>query len=122
MSETEQQLENVLKGRFVKRVFQESVKDIDRAQVMYMRGHGFDSVEWYTGRSFVSSKTALEYTQMLKHRFVDMKTRNTKKGKIRKKAHPIHNKVIYGHYNNIIRELSFGFTEAIKEQLRQLND
>lgn len=120
MTQQEKQLEDVLKGRFIKRVFQESIKDIDKAQVVYLSGHGFNSPEWFNARSFVASETALEYSQLKKHRFVDMKTRNTKKGKIRKKAHPVHNKILYGHYNNIIRELSVGFTEAIKEQLREL--
>jgi hypothetical protein len=57
-----------------------------------------------------------------KHRFVDMKTIQTDKGKKKKKNHPIYNKIIWEHYNNVIRELSFGFTEAAKEELRKLED
>ena len=114
------QLDDILKGRFIRRVFEETAKEIDQAQVTYMSGHGFEDTNWYSMRNFVSDESALVYSQMLKHRFVDMKTRNTAKGKVRKKQHPIHNRIIYGHYNNIIREMSFGFTEAAKEQLRQL--
>ena len=51
-----------------------------------------------------------------------MKTIQTDKGKKKKKNHPIYNKIIWEHYNNVIRELSFGFTEAAKEELRKLED
>jgi hypothetical protein len=118
--QNQEQLDDVLKGKFIKRVFEDSIKDIDKAQVAYMGAHNFVNENWYSGRSFIASDTALDYTQMLRHRFVDMKTRNSKKGKLRKKAHPIHNKIIYGHYNNIIKELAYGFTEAAKEGIRQL--
>jgi len=47
-----------------------------------------------------------------------MKTRETSKGKLRKKRHAIHNKIIYGHLNNIAREVSVGYTDAVIEELK----
>ena len=114
--------QQILERRFIRRVLQDSSKDIDRAQRSYMSGRGFENNDWYSGRSFQVTENELGYTHLKKHRFVDMKTRNTPKGKVRKKAHPIHNKIIWGHYNNIIKEFHFGFTNAVKEELRNLEE
>lgn len=114
--------EQILQGRFIRRVMQDSAKDIDQAQRKYMSGRGFESNDWYSGRGFTITENGLDYTHLKKHRFVDMKMRTSKKGKNRKKSHPIHNRIIWGHYNNIIKELHFGFTNAIKEELRNLEE
>lgn len=114
--------QQILERRFIRRVLQDSSKDIDRAQQSYMSGRGFENNDWYSGRSFVVTENELGYTHLKKHRFVDMRTRTSKQGKKRKKSHPVHNKIIWGHYNNIIKELHFGFTNAVKEELRNLQD
>jgi hypothetical protein len=114
--------EQILQGRFIRRVMQDSAKDIDQAQRKYMSSRGFENNDWYSGRGFTVTENGLDYTHLKKHRFVDMKMRTSKKGKTRKKSHPIHNRIIWGHYNNIIKELHFGFTNAIKEELRNLED
>ena len=113
---------DILKNRFVRRVFSDTAKDIDQAQTRFMSSRGFETSNWYSGRSFNVSDNALDLQVLKKHRFVDMKTIQTDKGKKKKKNHPIYNKIIWGHYNNVIRELSFGFTEAAKEELRKLED
>ena len=82
---------------------------------------GFESPSW-GDRSFSVSDSVLSYQHLGRHRFVDIKTRNTKQGKKRKKNHPIHNRIIFGHYNNIVRELKYGFTEAIKEEYNNFKD
>ena len=114
--------DQILQGRFIRRVLQDTSKDIDKAQRKYMSGRGFENNDWYSGRDFRVSENELGYTHLKKHRFVDMRTRTSKKGKNRKKSHPVHNKIIWGHYNNIIKELHFGFTNAVKEELRNLQD
>lgn len=113
--------EEILKGRFVKRVFSETSVDIDKSVGSEIRSRGFSDATWGM-RSFHSSDSALTYQHLGKHRFVDMKTRNTPKGKKRKKNHAIHNRIIFGHYNNVIRELKYGFTDAVKEELLKLED
>ena len=114
--------QQILERRFIRRVLQDTSKDIDKAQRSYMSGRGFENNDWYSGRSFQVTENELGYTHLKKHRFVDMKTRTSKKGKNRKKSHPVHNKIIWGHYNNVIKELHFGFTNAVKEELRNLQD
>ena len=114
--------QQILERRFIRRVLQDTSKDIDKAQKSYMSGRGFENNDWYSGRSFQVTENELGYTHLKKHRFVDMRTRTSKQGKNRKKSHPVHNKIIWGHYNNIIKELHFGFTNAVKEELRNLQD
>lgn len=113
--------DDILKGRFAKRVFQQTGADIDQAQTKYMNSRGFESPQWNT-RQFITSDSALTIQHLARHRFVDMRTRNTASGKKKKKNHPIHNRIMFGHYNNIIRELKFGFTDAVKEELKKLED
>jgi hypothetical protein len=114
--------DQILERRFIRKVLQGTSKDIDQAQRKYISGRGFENNDWNSGRSFTVSENELGYTHLKKHRFVDMKSRNTKTGKKRKKSHPIHNRIIWGHYNNVIKELHFGFTNAVKEELRNLGD
>jgi len=120
MESNEKTLNDVLEGRFIRRTMQAAATDINVAQVKYMGSHGFSNPNWITGRTFNATENALNYAQFLKHRFVDMKKISKKMKQYKKKSHPIYNRIIWGHYNNIIRELSFGFTEAIKEELRGL--
>lgn len=122
MTDQEKHLNEVLEGRFIKRTLQEAAHDIDVAQVRYMGSHSFDNPNWISGRTFAASETALDYFQMKKVRFVDMRQISKKMGKYKKKSHPIHNKIVWAHYNNIIRELKFGFTDSVKEQLKQLEE
>ena len=114
--------DQILEGRFIRRVLQDTSKDIDQAQRAYISGRGFENNDWNSARGFTVTENEMGYTHLKKHRFVDMKTRTSKKGKNRKKSHPIHNKIIWGHYNNVIKELHFGFTNAIKEELRNLEE
>jgi hypothetical protein len=120
MEANDKKLDDVLEGRFIRRTMQTAATDINQAQVKYMGSHGFSNPNWITGRSFQASESALNYSQFLKHRFVDMKKISKKMKQHKKKSHPIYNKIIWGHYNNIIRELSFGFTETVKAELRSL--
>lgn len=63
---------------------------------------------------------SLSVSHAKRQRFLDMKTRKTKSGgTIRKKAYTIHNRELYGRVNNIIRQLSFGFTKAVKEKIQR---
>lgn len=112
--------EQILEKRFITKVLRESGKDIDQAQRKVMSSRGFDNNDWFSDRSFVTTDNQLDYTHLKKHRFVDMKFRNSKDGRKRKKNHPVHNRIIWGHYNNIIKELHFGFTNAVKEELWKL--
>lgn len=113
--------DEILKGRFAKRVFTETAADIDKAQSKLMRSRNFKSPQW-NDRTFTTSSSALVVQHLGRHRFVDMRTRNTKTGKKRKKSHTIHNRIMFGHYNNIVRELKYGYTDAVVEEMKTLED
>ncbi|SFU49174.1 hypothetical protein SAMN05216480_10550 [Pustulibacterium marinum] len=119
LQQREKHKNDILEGKFIRKVSGEIATEIEKAQDSLMTSRGFSDENWQE-RSFASSDKGIVYTHLGRHRFVDMRTRNTQEGKRRKKNHPIHNKIIFGHYNNLIRELSFGFTEAVKEELRGL--
>lgn len=112
--------DSILKKRFIRSVMQEAKEDIDKAQRNYLSSRGFEENDWYEGRGFTVSDDGLEYIHLKKHRFVDMKTRKTKEAIVRKKSHPIHNRIIWGYYNDIIKELHFGFTEEVKNEFKKI--
>ena len=60
----------------------------------------------------------LQITHLARQRFLDMKTRQTSSGKKRKHAFPIHNRIVFGQFNSIIRRLKVGFTEEVKRSLQ----
>ncbi|VDH05862.1 hypothetical protein [Bergeyella zoohelcum] len=77
---------------------------------------GFSSSEWDSASTIKVDKNKMTYTIPKPMRFVDMKKQKQKK----KRNHPVHNKPTSGHKRYLIRTLSFGFTEEIKEKFRQL--
>lgn len=107
----------IAKGRFVAHVLKEASQDLDKE--VKQRMNSFSSAFWRK-RNFAVQDTTLTYTTLLQHRFVDMKTRQTKEGAKKKKRYQIHNAPIYGHLNDIVREISFGFTDAIKAKFHNL--
>jgi len=108
----------VIQDKFIRLQLQEESAALETEINSLMSRRGFKSSDWYSGRSLsVEGNNTMLLKHLPKHRFVDMKTRNTKTGKKKKKSHPIHNKPVYGVLNNIIKRLHFGFTKAVKEQL-----
>lgn len=111
----------ILQGKFIDHVLKEESRSIDAAIDKTMSSAGFTSSFWKDKR-FTVSNNKLEYRHKPQHRFVDMKTRNTQNGKIRKRRHIIHNRVVYGHLNNIARELQFGYTDAVIADFKKLEE
>lgn len=111
--------EDLLKQRFISRILKEESQNIDAAQVKLMVSRGFTGAEWNSGRAFSVNDTILRYEHLAKHRFVDMRSRQTKEGRVNKKSHPIHNRIIYGHANNIVFRLSVEYTQRMKDMLMQ---
>ena len=64
-------------------------------------------------RSFSVSENALKHEHNIQQRFIDMK--RTRYGK--QKALPVHNSIIYTHWNRIIYRLSNDLTSAVRAQL-----
>ncbi|WP_395058219.1 hypothetical protein [Flavobacterium sp.] len=117
-----QTADDILKGVFVSRVLKEEGNEINADINKVMASVGFESSFWQDKTFSVTGQNTLEYRHKPQHRFADMKTRNTKEGTIRKKRHAIHNKIIYGHLNDIAHQLSYGYTQAVVAELKQLED
>ena len=112
--------DEILKSRFLRKKLQETANDIQQASEKKMSS--FSSSFW-RNRSFSVTDNEMQYEHLKVHRFIDMRTRATKDGgKQKKKFYPIHNRIVMGQYSQLVRELSFGFTEAIKNQLRNIAD
>ncbi len=108
------QNDDVLKGRFISRILREEGQHIEQAKQKVVST--FASRNLFAAR-YTNNDSTLTMTHPIALRFIDMKTRNTKKGKVRKKAHPVHNKILMGHANNVVRRISFEYTSEMKEML-----
>ena len=118
LQERQKRAEEILQGKFIQRKLEETSKEIDRLQTQEMSD--FRSSFW-NNRSFSVSNGKLTYKHDKRHRFVDMKTRMRKDGsKNRKKSRSIHNKIIWGQYNYLTKELAYGYTDAIKAEIQSL--
>jgi hypothetical protein len=112
--------EEILQGKFIRKKLQETSRDIQQLQDKQMSSFSSD---FWNNRQFKVSDGQLVHTHDKRQRFVDMKTRTDKDGnRKRKKSYAVHNRIIWGQYNNLTRELAYGYTEAAKEELRQLEN
>lgn len=112
--------DEILQGKFIRSKLQEIAQDINKAQAKSMSS--FKSSFWHN-RVFTVTDSQMTLQHDNRERFVDMRTRLGRNGTpIKKKNHVVHNKIIWGQYNYLVRELAFGFTEAVKEELRQIKD
>lgn len=110
--------DELLKQKFISRILLEESGDIKTAQTKEMTSKGFQSRKLLSDRHFSVNGNTMTYEHDMIHRFVDMSTRTTGAGKRRKIAHPIHNKILFGHANNVVRRLSFEYTSRMKEMLK----
>lgn len=108
----------VYEDRFINMMLREEGNKLKEAQVKFMQQRGFTSPEFFSDISVKSHGTTLTHEHLLRHRFVDMKTRNTKNGKKRKKNHPLHNRLIFGYLNTIIHRIQFDFTDEIIQMVK----
>lgn len=112
--------EAVAEGRFIQMVLEKKAKEVDVDIEKRVRQAGFRSSFW-SHRNFHVNNNESEYVHLPQHRFVDMKTRQTASGIKRKKAHHIHNAVLYGHAGDMVQQLSYGFTESVKKELMDMD-
>lgn len=120
----------IIEGRFITAVLNDQAKSIIGDSRAEMRRRNFDNPKWRKNHINVNGNE-MNYDTIAATRFTDMKTRIVKKGysrgtrkvppgKKRKKANPVHNRIIWRHKKFIIRTLSFGFTDEVKESFRKL--
>jgi hypothetical protein len=109
---------SILEARFIRQKLQETANDIDRAQRKAMAGFGSS---FWNQRTFNVTDNEMELSHLKVHRFVDMRNRTLKDGtKKPKKSYAIYNRIVMGNYSQLTKELAFGFTEEIKNQLRNI--
>lgn len=111
--------DHILRKKFIKRTLTTEGQSILKAQKDRMNEANFTNPNFNKTKLDVSDFQAT-FTFVKLHRFVDMKSRKTKRGIIKKQAYPIYNKIIFGHLNNIIKEISFGYTDAVIEEMKKL--
>lgn len=112
----------VLKGKFIRRVLQDQSRSFKDAQTKIMSERGFKSQKFFSNRNFQVNDDQMTVEILKLHRFVDMKRRQTKEGSIKKKSHPIYNRIVFGHIPNIVREISYGFSDAVIADLKKLEN
>ncbi|MEX0275701.1 MAG: hypothetical protein AB3N16_15120 [Flavobacteriaceae bacterium] len=100
-----------IEQRYIARVLKEEGAAIMRDQNRIISRYRVrESVPEITTRRFKVTGTSLEITHPLRQRFIDMRYR---KG-VRQKPVPIHNKVIYSHFNAIVNKMAYGLTEDVR--------
>lgn len=120
----------IIEGRFISKVLNDEGNAMLGDGEKVMRQRGFSSAKFFNHTISVN-ENEMTYKHTAAQRFVDMKTRSVgrttsskkkvqKSGRVSKKSHPVHNKPIWSHKRFIIRKLSFGFTEEVKNSFRQL--
>lgn len=112
----------IAEGRFISKTLKEAGNDIESKIDRVMSTAGFSSPEFFN-RSFAVYDNKLQYRHNKLNRFVDMKTRETKsKGIIRKKRHIVHNRIFFGHLNDIARVLMYGFSDAYISEIKKIEE
>lgn len=102
----------VIKQKFIEQVLKEEAKNIESAQDDIFSSRNISNVIRST-RSFFVSNTTLTLRHDIRQRFDDMKKVRFRK----QKPTGAHNKVIWGHFNNIIFKLAYGYTKDVKNQI-----
>lgn len=106
--------ERDLESLFISRILREEAENIEAAKMRQVAK--FTASFRFASRYNVRGGD-MEMTHPKVLRFIDMKTREVKGIKKRKRAHPVHNRIIFGHANNVVRRVSFEFTSEMKEML-----
>ncbi len=105
----------IIENHYISRVLKEEASNIAESQDRIIsRFSVMDTIpEIKRSRSFVVVGNELQATHALQQRFIDMRRR----GGLAQKSVPIHNKIIYSHFNSLIRKLAYGFTQDIRTQI-----
>lgn len=109
---------SIIERRYISNTLEETGDFIDTSQQRLFNNFNFNSNDIRSKRSFIVTNDTLEFTHLLKERFIDMKRLNGRD----KKRYPIHNTVVIGYYNRLIRKLHFGLTQDVRASIaNQLN-
>lgn len=105
---------NIIEQKYIARVLTDEASNMYTAQNRILAKFKPNSTDIILSkRSFQVQGTTGVFTHAMVQRFVDMKYIRGRS----KLAIPVHNKILYGHFNNIIYRLSFGLTDDIKAMI-----
>lgn len=105
---------NFIEQKYIDRVLQEEGSNILHAQDRVISRYNVArQVPEIGRRRFTVSNGKAEFTHPIRQRFIDMKYRRG----VKQRSIPIHNKIVYGHFNKVVRRMAFGFTDDIKEMI-----
>ncbi len=111
-----------IKDEFIRRVLTEQGRAMNDASVRAIRKHiTFKygrSGRLENGNTEQVSNNRLIITHPIHKRFLDMRSK-LRNGKPRKRKYPIHNKIIFGHYNEIAYKLMYGFTKDVAREIQE---
>lgn len=101
----------IIEQKYIEQVLNEEAINIRSAQDAIFTDHKNTDVGLIKSkRAFSVSNSTLTYRHHIRQRFNDMRFI---KGKSQKPI-PTHNKIIWGHFNNIIFKMAYGFTHDVK--------
>lgn len=102
----------IIEQKYIQQVLQEEAANIQSAQDEIFTNRNIPSII-RNARTFTVSNSVLTHKHDIRQRFDDMK--RVRYGK--QKPTKAHNKVIWGHYNNIIFKLEYGLIQDVKNQI-----
>ena len=103
---------NRIEQKYIDRVLHEEATNIMQAQDRVISRYNVARhVPEITRRRFTVSTGKVTFTHPLRQRFIDMKYRRG----VKQDVTPIHNKIIYSHFNKIVRRMAYGFSEDVRE-------
>lgn len=79
--------------------------------------NGFSNPLWQK-RTMQNSDVSLVFSHRIEERFLDMKVRKVEGRRKDKKHYDVHNRILMGNYAGIMKELTYGLTEQVKENIR----
>ncbi len=106
----------------MERILKEHSRKMDASQ---QAGYSGLSDPAFRGRSYSTDGDSLTYTQSALYRFIDMKKLRypgTQTQYKRKRVFAFHNRIIMGHYNGIMKDLTYGAAEEVKADMKAKMD
>lgn len=107
---------SIIQTKFMERILQQEAQNIIQEQnrvISRFKTSQEDLIK--SKRKFTVSGGNLEFTHAMAQRFIDMKRIRGKK----KVSIPIHNTILYSHFNNIINRVAVELTEDFKQLIAQ---
>lgn len=107
----------LIQQKFIERILKEEATSIleEQDRLLARRSVSESNIIKQKRSKPIVTSNNLEITHAKLQRFIDMKRIRGRK----QKNLPIHNKIIYGHFNNIVRRLAFDLTEDVKRLIAQ---